>query len=30
MGKVEVVYDEMQHCTATRLKDNNVVEMDCP
>jgi len=30
MGKVEVVYDEIQHCTATRLKDNNIVEMDCP
>jgi uncharacterized OsmC-like protein len=30
MGKVEVIYDEMQHCTATRLKNNNIVEMDCP
>ena len=30
MAKVEIVYDEMQHCTALRLKNNNKFSMDCP
>lgn len=30
MAKVEVIYDEIQHCTAVRLKNNNKVAMDCP
>ncbi|MFX0074254.1 MAG: OsmC family protein [Candidatus Hermodarchaeota archaeon] len=30
MAKVEVIYDESQHCTAIRLKDNNKLSMDCP
>ena len=30
MAKVEVIYDEMQHCTAVRLKNNNKIAMDCP
>jgi uncharacterized OsmC-like protein len=30
MAKVEVIYDDMQHCTAIRVKDNNQIAMDCP
>jgi len=30
MAKVDVVYDEVQHCTAVRVKNNNKLLMDCP
>ena len=30
MGKVQIKYDEIQHCTALQLKNQKTVPVDCP